>query len=123
LRVAEAQAAHNPNTFVYRFDWRSPRIGAAHATDIPFTFGTFDREGWGDAVGADDRAERLGSNLRAAWAQFARHGDPSHDGIGRWPRYDAAQRVTMILDAECGVVTDADTVPLTVLGQSAGSIR
>jgi para-nitrobenzyl esterase len=123
LRVAEAQAAFNPNTFVYRFDWRSPRIGAAHATDIPFTFGTFDREGWGDAVGADERAERLGANLRAAWAAFARHGDPSHDGIGRWPRYDEARRSTMIFDAECGVVTDPDNVPLTVLGQVAGSIR
>jgi para-nitrobenzyl esterase len=123
LQVAEAQAAHNPATYVYRFDWRSPRIRAAHATDIPFTFGTFDREGWGDAVGADARAERLGVNLRAAWAAFADTGDPSHHGIGVWPRYDAGARATMIFDAECRVVTDADDVPLAVLGQAAGSIR
>jgi para-nitrobenzyl esterase len=122
LHVAEAQAAHNPNTFVYRFDWRSPRIGAAHATDIPFTFGTFDREGWADAVGADDRAERLGADIRAAWAAFARDGDPSHPGIGRWPRYDPRERATMLFDFESRVVTDADAVPLAVWGQ-AGSTR
>jgi para-nitrobenzyl esterase len=123
LRVAEAQAAHNPNTFVYRFDWRSPRIGAAHATDIPFTFGTFDREDWDAAVGADKRAEGLGVNLRAAWAAFAHAGDPSHAGIGAWPRYDTDRRATMIFDVECRVATDVDDVPLAVLGQAAGSMR
>ncbi|HZP27602.1 MAG TPA: carboxylesterase family protein [Acidimicrobiia bacterium] len=122
LRVAEAQAAHHADTYVYRFDWSSPSLGAAHATDVPFTFGNFDCEGWGAVVGADADAERLGSELRAAWAAFARTGDPSHDGIGTWPRYDADTRATMLFDRSCRVVTDADDVPLEVFGQ-AGSIR
>ena len=116
LHVADAQVAHNPNTYVYRFDWRSPGLGAAHATDVPFTFGTFDREGWGAVVGADARAERLGANLRGAWSAFARTGDPSHDGIGRWPAYDVDERPTMLFDAECRVVRDPDAVPLAVWG-------
>ncbi len=122
LHVAEAQAGHNPNTFVYRFDWASPGLGAAHATDVPFTFGTFDREGWDDVVGVDARAEQLGVNLRSAWAAFARTGDPSHAAIGTWPRYDARTRATMLFDAECRVVADPDVVPLAVWGQ-AGSMR
>jgi para-nitrobenzyl esterase len=53
LRVAESRATSGVPAFVYRFDWTAPGLGAAHAVDIPFTFGTFDREGWGDAVGYD----------------------------------------------------------------------
>jgi carboxylesterase type B len=118
LSVADAQAGHNPDTFVYRFDWSSPDLGAAHATDVPFTFGTFDREGWGVVVGAGARADRLGTNLRTAWAAFARTGDPSHDGIGEWPRYEPATRPTMVFDAESRVVADPDRVPLTVWGSA-----
>ncbi len=47
LRIADAHSSHHAATYVYRFDWEAPEIGAAHAVDIPFTFGTFDREGWG----------------------------------------------------------------------------
>ena len=64
LQVADAHAAHHATTYVYRFDWSSPAIGAAHAIDLPFTFGTFDREGWDAVVGYDARAESLGVNLR-----------------------------------------------------------
>ena len=61
---------------MYRFDWEAPGIGAAHAVDVPFTFGTFDRDGWGDAVGADDRAERLGRTIRDAWCGVRGDGRP-----------------------------------------------
>ncbi len=102
LRVAEAQAQHQTSTFVYRFDWSAPGLGAAHAIDVPFTFGTFDREGWGEVVGHDQRAERLGTAMRAAWTAFARTGDPS------WPAYETRTRPTMIFDADCRVELDPD---------------
>jgi para-nitrobenzyl esterase len=44
--------------------------------------------------------------MSAAWAAFARTGDPSHPGIPKWPSYDGERRATMILDAECRVVED-----------------
>ena len=92
---------------------------------MPFTFGTFDREGWGTVVGADARAERLGSNLRGAWSAFARTGDPSHDGIGRWPAYDIDERPTMLFDADCRVVRDPTRCPWPsgAERQAAGSTR
>jgi para-nitrobenzyl esterase len=91
---------------VYRFDWEAPGIGAAHAVDVPFTFGTFDRDGWGEAVGADTRAEALSSDLRAAWLAFAHAGDPSHSGIGTWPVHDPETRPTLLFDAPCRVDLD-----------------
>ena len=66
LHVADAHAATDAPTFVYRFDWEAPEIGAAHAVDVPFTFGTFDRDGWGEAVGASG-----GANAAADAAESA----------------------------------------------------
>jgi para-nitrobenzyl esterase len=44
--------------------------------------------------------------MSRAWAAFARNGDPSHDGIPKWPAYTLDKRATMILDATCTVVDD-----------------
>ncbi len=77
-RVLEAHAPHGP-TFAYLFTWPAPGRGAFHAIDIPFTFDTFDQDGWGDFVGYDDAADRLGRELRDAWAAFAREGKPGWD--------------------------------------------
>ena len=42
--------------------------------------------------------------MSAAWAAFARTGDPNHSGLPSWPAYDTTQRATMIFDTECEVV-------------------
>jgi carboxylesterase type B len=68
--------AHRGQAFAYVFAWASPTVGAAHATDLPFTFGTFDVEDWKDFVGWDADAEALSARMRRAWASFARTGDP-----------------------------------------------
>jgi para-nitrobenzyl esterase len=75
--------AHTPS-YTYSFDWRAPRLGAFHAVDIPFTFDSFDVDGWGEFVGADDDAFRIGRELRDAWGAFAHTGKPG------WPAYPAA---------------------------------
>lgn len=106
LRVADGHAATGATVYVYRFDWEAPGLGAAHAVDVPFTFGTFDRDGWGEAVGADDRAEALGRNLRIAWCAFARCGDPSHAGVGHWPAHSPGTRPTMLFGPRCRVEPD-----------------
>lgn len=103
LRVADAHVRAGGRAFVYRFDWEAPEIGAAHAVDVPFTFGTFDRDGWGAAVGADrrpDAAARLSRAMRDAWRAFATSGDPGHAGIPAWPPHDLTTRPTLLLDVE-----------------------
>ena len=69
--TARANAAAAP-TFAYLFTWSAPERGAFHAVDIPFTFDAFDVDGWGEFVGFDADADRLGRELRTAWAGFAR---------------------------------------------------
>jgi para-nitrobenzyl esterase len=110
LAVADAHAASGGRTFAYRFDWPAAapqrHLGACHGIDIPFTFGTFDRCGWGSFVGADEDAWALSGDLRRSWASFATGGDPSIESLGRWPAYGAPTRPTMVLDRRSEVVDD-----------------
>jgi len=104
--------------FMYQFGWRDPVLGgrwATHATDLVFLFDKFAMNGiWDDtdlsAVRArfDPQGKRfaLRDAMMAAWAAFARNGEPSNPLLPSWPRYDACRRATMRLDAECTVVSD-----------------
>ncbi len=108
LRVADAHAVAGGRTFVYRFDWAAPEIGAAHGVDIPFTFGTEDREGWAEVVGWDQRADALAATWRAGWASFAATGDPGNRSRP-WPVHDPVRRPTMVFAPDSvGVVDDPD---------------
>ena len=50
--------------------------------------------------GSGPEAEALAKNIQDAWLAFARSGDPSCEGLGRWPVY-GEHRETMLLDKEC----------------------
>ena len=75
---------------VAQFDWGATggdwRRGAFHAIDLPFTFGTLDRCGWLEFLGADGPSDRgahaVADAHMGAWTAFARTGDP---GWGRFP--------------------------------------
>ncbi|MDA1004240.1 MAG: carboxylesterase/lipase family protein [Chloroflexi bacterium] len=101
-RLAEAQAAHQPQTFAYRFDWPSPamdgRLGACHAIEIPFVFGTIDTSKPFSGSGPD--ADALSARVQDAWLSFAHTGDPGTAALP-WQSFQPANRPTMILDREC----------------------
>lgn len=105
-QLAEAQATHRP-TYLYQVDWQSPArggaLGACHAIEIPFVFGTVGKTGNDRMSGTGPDADRLAEQMMDAWIAFARTGDPAHDGIGPWPAYDTTGRHTMIFDRNCGV--------------------
>jgi carboxylesterase type B len=48
IRLAEAQSQHNPNSWMYRFDWRSTtrggEFGACHLLEVPFAFDRLDND-------------------------------------------------------------------------------
>lgn len=81
--VLRAHAAHGP-TYTYCFTWGGPDVGACHGIDIPFAFGNF-VDGWDAFVGLDDDGRALSASMRAAWANFARTGDPG------WPSFPSAR--------------------------------
>jgi para-nitrobenzyl esterase len=102
-RLAEAQSRRQ-RVFAYRLDWRSPvgegMLGACHAMDLPFVFGTqrLTRR-W---TGGGDDVDALAATMGDAWVAFAKEGDPSTAALP-WPAFDAARRKTMILERKCRV--------------------
>jgi len=103
LPVGDLLDRHAGPAFAYSFTWESVGFGACHAVDLPFTFGTFDREGWRDWVGGSP--DELSRAIREAWATFARDGVPAAKGLPSWPSYDDS-RLTMSLGRTVSVVED-----------------
>lgn len=106
--LADAHAAAGHPVFRYRFDWQAPVIGAAHAVDLPFHFGTLDAEGWRAFVAGDEAADRLSAAMREAWTNFCHHGTPACAPIGDWPEHDTATRSAIRLGREITIDNDPD---------------
>jgi para-nitrobenzyl esterase len=104
IRLAEAQRKHQPRTHMYLFTYESPArrgaLGACHALELPFMFGTLDAPTQDKFAGKGPVVDALSANMMDAWINFARGGDPSHSGIGTWRAYDATERETMIFGRE-----------------------
>ncbi|RZT84519.1 para-nitrobenzyl esterase [Pseudonocardia sediminis] len=95
-------AAHTGRSFGYEFAWRSPacdgRLGACHALELPFVFGTLDRAAAPDGLPGEKPPAELSERMHRAWVRFATTGDPG------WPARDDADPRIQRFDA------DADTV-------------
>lgn len=100
IELAQAQAECGGTSYMYQFTWPSPlqegALGACHALDLPFTFGTLEAPGMKEFAGTGPVPERISQQVMDAWVAFARTGDPSHSGIGPWPTYDAERRATFL---------------------------
>jgi para-nitrobenzyl esterase len=85
--MARAHRARGHRVWRARFNWEAPNLGACHALDLPFDFGTLDVSGWREFAGAHDpRADQLSARMREAWRSFAVAGEPSDTVIGPWPQ-------------------------------------
>lgn len=106
LRLAECKAAAGgAAVHKYLFTWASPALngvlGSCHALEIPFVFGTTTRlPALRGFLGEGPAVERLSLQMQDAWTSFARSGDPSHAGIGRWTAFDAERAPTFVFGAE-----------------------
>jgi para-nitrobenzyl esterase len=105
IRLAEAQAPQQPRTYKYFFTWSSPArrgtLGACHALELPFVFGTLDAPTMDRFAGKGPEAEALSAQMMDAWIAFARSGEPGHATLPSWPAYDAAKRATLVFDRDC----------------------
>jgi carboxylesterase type B len=106
IRLADAQSAHNPDVWLYRFDWRTParggQFGAHHFLELPFAFDQLDNPQAEGFLG-DAKPRELAKATHAAWVAFATSGDPNNSLLPEWPRYDAQTRPTMLFDEPCRV--------------------
>lgn len=115
LWIADAHSRHS-QVWMYRFDHATPmlkaaRIGAGHATELPYVFGNFgtlnrDPTFW---LGGRKAATAVSARMMKRWVAFARHGVPATlDGAKHWPLYAEPTRATLVIDGQDTVVDDPD---------------
>lgn len=113
--VADAHARHT-RTWMYRFDHATPmlraaRVGAGHATELPYVFGNFgtfnhDPTFW---LGGRKQATEVSGRMMRRWLAFAAHGVPAAlDGSKHWPPYHPETRETLLIDTIDRVLRDPD---------------
>jgi para-nitrobenzyl esterase len=100
-RQAELKSLQPAPVFRYVFKYRPPidgvDYGAFHTAELPLVL----------RLVRYPESEELSRRLAGAWAGFARSGNPSHERLP-WPRYDRAERQTMIFDLASRVAADPD---------------
>ncbi|MBY8862530.1 carboxylesterase/lipase family protein [Nocardia sp. CA2R105] len=113
--VADAHSRHT-RTWMYRFDQATPmlkaaRVGAGHATELPYVFGNFgtlnhDPTFW---LGGRKAAMEVSGRMMRRWLAFAEHGVPAAlDGSKHWPPYRESTRATLLIDVADRIVDDPD---------------
>ena len=77
-------------------------LGACHALEMPFMFGTLHHPMEQRFAGTGPEAERLSEVMMNTWIAFVRTGDPNYEGPDTWPMYDRENRQTMLFGKACG---------------------
>jgi para-nitrobenzyl esterase len=93
INEADRKLAAGPgNVYVYSFNWDTPLVGgkmrAFHTAEQPLVVRRVKYP----------QSEELSKQLSAAWAAFARTGDPGNSAMPKWEPYSTANRETMIFD-------------------------
>jgi len=108
LTQAELKSAQPAPVYMYYFTWRTPvhdgKLKSLHTLDIPFVTANVQEAPSMTGTGKDRLP--LEEKMSAAWAAFARSGNPNHKGLPNWPKFDTKTRATMFLDNECKVVNN-----------------
>jgi para-nitrobenzyl esterase len=104
LKTAQGKAS----AYLYFFNWRSPvhrgQMKAYHTLDIPFAFYNIDQAA--SMTGAMQERYALAHRMSAAFASFARSGNPNHADLPAWPAFNANAYPTMVFGTECKVAND-----------------
>ncbi|MEO8097908.1 MAG: carboxylesterase family protein [Acidobacteriota bacterium] len=68
-------------------------LGAPHASEIPFIFGTLPV--WQRMRNYDDSDRQYAPQMQEYWTNFAKTGDPNGGKLVTWPKFDATSRAYM----------------------------
>jgi para-nitrobenzyl esterase len=92
LRYLEQHTASGEVGYAYVVTWESPNrtLGACHAIELPFCFGTLNTApGMHAFCGKGPEADRLMECMCGSWLAFAQGRGPGTAAIGAWPAYTA----------------------------------
>jgi para-nitrobenzyl esterase len=106
MLLAEAHAAHSPQTHAYLFTWKSPawdgKLGAGHVVEIPFVFGTLDAPDSRHVVPDGSPVGALPTQVQDAWIAFAHTGAPRTRDLPSWEPYCVPRRSTTLFGTTSG---------------------
>ncbi|HEX6245551.1 MAG TPA: carboxylesterase/lipase family protein [Polyangiales bacterium] len=115
VRLAEAYARAQRPVYTYRFTHMSPALrgalGACHALELPFVFGTYEQPMQQRFAGQGPAVAALSASMMRCWLHFAREGAPGPvlDARGQerdWPAYELERRPTLMFGSEREVALD-----------------
>ncbi len=116
LAKRKAQLGRAP-VYFYRFDWETPEGGghmrSPHTIDVPFVFNNVKIAG--PKISQMPEAQALADKVSAAWATFARTGNPNIAALPKWPAYSDKTRDTMLFNNVTRVVQDPDREPRLIM--------
>ncbi|MGO9931939.1 MAG: carboxylesterase/lipase family protein [Steroidobacteraceae bacterium] len=99
IKAAEAHIhGGGAPTYMYLFTWESPlmpTLQSCHGIDGGFYFGNTEVLGM---TKGNTEAQQISAKGSAAWASFARSGNPSIPSLG-WQQYSVDKRATMVFAA------------------------
>jgi len=103
--VAELKAAQkSAHAFVYVLEWEiNPDLRSPHGTDVALAFNNVNAS---PPIASGPNAQQVSDQMSAAWAAFARTGNPSHAKIPQWPPYSHKTRANMLFNTRSRVVDD-----------------
>ena len=118
-QAAKKAALGSAPAYSYIYSWRTPvldnRPGSFHACEIAFTFDN--AEICDHYSGGTPEAFLLSKQISTAWVNFARTGNPNHEGLPRWPTFTSEQRATMYFDTPCAVRNHPEGEGLKLIAQ------
>jgi para-nitrobenzyl esterase len=121
LQAERKSALGRAPAYMYLYAWKTPseRYKAMHCEQVTFEWANLDLAPGFRGATPDPRLYELERNTSAAWAAFARTGNPSHPGIPQWKAYTIQERATMVFDYACQLVNDPlreDRIAMAPLG-------
>jgi len=96
--------------YMYLFTWQSPvfdgKYKSLHCMELPFVFDNIERAK--NMTGGGQEAHKLADKVSQAWINFAKTGNPNHNGLPNWPAYNSTNTATMHLGSICEVKPQLD---------------
>ena len=109
IRVAEAQSAKQPKTYMYLFTWPTPVqggiYGSCHSLELFFVLNNL-HAGDSVAVLGNNPPQKLADMMQDSWIAFAKTGNPNNKSVPDWPAYNTQTRATMIFNVNPSVQND-----------------